>query len=104
MPTNPKEYTNLRTLLDSLEVGALRYYLSGTGLSQPQKYRYLKDMLMPVIQEIWKQQQAVTKLGIDIDCPPGYYDCDGCCVPYKCPELSMKPKPGKSAKASKKKR
>lgn len=19
------------------------------------------------------------------ECPPGYYDCEGCCVPYKCP-------------------
>ena len=20
------------------------------------------------------------------ECPVGYYDCDGCCVPYKCPD------------------
>jgi hypothetical protein len=27
-----------------------------------------------------------------IDCPPGYFDCDGCCVPYKCPDLPTGPK------------
>jgi hypothetical protein len=27
-----------------------------------------------------------------IDCPDGYYDCNGCCVPYKCPDLPTGPK------------
>ena len=101
MPTNPKQYTDLRIMLDSLEVGALRFFLSGTGMPQGQKYTYLQSMLMPVIQQIWAQQQAATKSGVDIECPAGYYDCDGCCVPYKCPELSGGPKKPK-AKASKK--
>jgi hypothetical protein len=99
MPTNPKEYTNLRTLLDSLEVGALRYYLSGSGLSQPQKFRYLQDTLMPIINDLWHQQQAK---GVMIECPDGYFDCNGCCVPYKCPDVSQD-KPKKSAKSAKRK-
>lgn len=86
MPTNPKDYTNLRTLLDSLEVGALRYYLSGTGLSQPQKLKYLKDKLVPIIDELWHQPQGIKKV-IGGECPPGYFDCDGVCVPYKCPDI-----------------
>ena len=105
MATNPKEYTNLRTLLDSLEIGALRYYLSGTGLSAPQKFKYLKDKLTPIIDELWKPQginkPGINKLGIDIDCPPGYYECDGCCVPYKCPEISNIA-PRKKTKSTKK--
>ena len=101
MPTNPKDYTNLRTLLDSLEVGALRFFLNGSGLSQPQKLKYLRDRLMPIIDELWTQPQKKNQSGIEIDCPPGYYDCDGCCVPYKCPEISNAPIK-KKAKATKK--
>ena len=108
MATNPKEYVNLRTLLDSLEVGALRFYLSGTG-SQPKKFKLLKDKLMPLIDELWNppqetqkpgtMKQRTKKPGIDIDCPDGYFDCEGCCVPYRCPDLSsLKPKPRAGSK------
>ena len=104
MPTNPKEYTNLRIMLDSLEVGALRYFLSGEGLSQPLKLQFLKGMLQPVIDELWHPHQGTTKkLELEDGCPPGYFDCDGCCVPYKCPDISnLKPKP--KAKSAKRKR
>lgn len=87
MSTNPKQYANLRTLLDSLEVGALRFYLSGTGMSARQKYRYLEDKLMPIIDEVWHQPQGAKKV-VEMQCPPGYYECMGVCVPYLCPELS----------------
>ena len=103
MPTNPKEYTNLRTMLDSLEVGALRYFLNGEGLSQPLKFQFLKGMLQPVIDELWHPQQGTNKAGLESECPPGYFDCDGCCVPYKCPDLSN-PKPKPRAKSAKRKR
>ena len=97
MPTNPKEYANLRTLLDSLEIGALRYYLSGQGASQPQKYKYLEDQLMPIIQQLWHPaQRSAEPL---IDCPDGYFDCAGCCVPYKCPDISDVPKPRPRSKS-----
>ena len=89
MATNLRQYTDLRTLLDSLEIGALRFYLNGKGMSPSQKYRYLNDMLTPIIDEVWHQQQATNKLVVETECPPGYYDCDGCCVPYKCPELGL---------------
>ena len=100
MPTNPKDYVTLRTMLDSLEVGALRYFLSGEGLSQPRKIEKLKGMLQPVIDELWHPLQAAKNSAVETDCPPGYFDCDGCCVPYKCPDLSgLQPKPRpKSAK------
>jgi hypothetical protein len=103
MSTNLKQYVNLRTLLDSLEVGALRFYLSGTGMSPRQKYRYLEDKLMPIIDDVWHQPQGSKKLAVELDCPPGYYECDGVCVPYRCPDptgaAAMK-----KAKAKKQKR
>jgi hypothetical protein len=86
MATNLKDYTNLRTLLDSLEDGALRFYLSGKGMSQPKKFKYLKDTLVPIIHEVWQQSQGVNKLGVDSECPPGYNECNGVCVPYPCPD------------------
>ncbi len=102
MATNLKQYTDLRTLLDSLEIGALRFYLSGKGMSPAQKYKYLSDMLRPIIDEVWHQQQAANKLVVEAVCPPGYYDCDGCCVPYKCPDLGSLTA-GKKTKATKRK-
>ena len=91
---NPVLYTQLRTMLDSLEVGTLRYFLDGTGKSQPDKFKELQEMLQPVIDEVWGWGEQ-----INIDCPDGYYDCNGCCVPYRCPDVSMskaKPKPARA--------
>ena len=102
MPTNPKDYVTLRTMLDSLEIGALRYFLSGEGLSQPRKLLLLKGMLQPIIDELWHPTQETKKPALEGECPPGYYDCEGCCVPYKCPDLSNQPKP--RAKSAKRKR
>jgi hypothetical protein len=103
MSTNLKQYTNLRTLLDSLEVGALRFYLSGKGMSARQKYRYLEDRLMPIIDEMWHQPQGSNKLALEFGCPPGYYECQGVCVPYTCPDAANETASLK-AKATKRKR
>jgi hypothetical protein len=73
-----KQYVQLRTLLDSLEVGALRYYLNGTTPAEKtKKFDALKPKLMEIIQLVWGGAK-------EIQCPPGYSDCDGCCVPYSC--------------------
>ena len=112
MSTNLKQYTDLRTLLDSLEVGALRFYLNDKGNMTPtQKYRYLKEMLMPVIDEVWHQLRATDPVGrkkklasAEIECPPGYFACDGVCVPYNCPDLiNATVSARKKAKATKRK-
>lgn len=102
MSTNLKQYTNLRTLLDSLEVGALRFYLSDTGMSARQKYRYLEDKLMPIIDDVWHQPQGTKKLAA-MGCPPGYYECFGVCVPYTCADLGAA-KAKSRAKSAKSKR
>jgi hypothetical protein len=101
MSTNLKQYANLRTLLDSLEVGALRFYLGGKGMSASQKYRYLEKKLMPLIDEVWHQPQGLKKVA-EMQCPPGYYECMGVCVPYLCPDGSEGTT--KAAKATKRKR
>jgi hypothetical protein len=74
-----ESYVKVRTLIDSLECGALRYLLreqSGRGGRSDQ----LEQKLMPIIDWVWKQGG-----GGEIDCPEGYVDCQGVCVPYPCP-------------------
>jgi hypothetical protein len=73
-----KQYVELRTLLDSLEVGALRYYLDGTTPAEKTKnFDALKPKLMEVIHLVWGSAKTIR-------CPAGYNECDGCCVPYIC--------------------
>ena len=76
--TDLHQYVQLRTMLDSLDIGALRYFLNATcEAEQQENYKYLRNALSPIIQKIW----ATPK---ESDCPPGYVECDGCCVPYNC--------------------
>ena len=73
-----ESYVKVRTLIDSLECGALRFLLreqTGRGGRKDQ----LEQKLMPIIEWVWKQG------GGEIDCPEGYVDCQGVCVPYPCP-------------------
>lgn len=72
------QYVELRTLLDSLEVGALRYYLDGTDSAEKDKrFEKLEPALRKVIKLVWGGENL-------IPCPPGYTSCNGCCVPYSC--------------------
>ena len=75
---NLDQYAQLRTLLDSLQIGALRYYLEANDtVEQDERFVYLNKHLRPIIDKMWAKPQL-------IDCPQGYYECDGCCVPYPC--------------------
>ncbi len=90
--TDPSQYITLRTLLDSAEIGALVYYLNADD--KHQRFEELRQALMPVINLVWP---GLKKAGLrkgksygdpgpdEPPCPPGYNDCDGCCVPYLCP-------------------
>jgi hypothetical protein len=74
------QYAQLRTILDSLEIGALRFYLDGTtSAEKKRRFEKLRDQLMPIITELWGG-----KAGLDFNCPEGYTNCNGCCVPYNC--------------------
>ena len=77
---NLKQYIELRTILDSLEIGALRFYLNATDPTQQEKnFQYLKTQTKPILDHIWAKKSPR-----EADCPEGYHDCSGCCVPYNC--------------------
>jgi len=78
--TDLSQYIRLRTLLDSAEVGSLRYYLNAlTEAERNKHFDELRSKLQVIIDFTWSLDKG------DL-CPPGYHDCGGCCVPYFCPE------------------
>lgn len=83
---NPvNQYVRLRTILDSLEDGCLRYYLSHQGSrTGTERFNTLRESLMPIIELVWGADEII--------CPPGYFNCDGVCVPYECPK-GTEPRP-----------
>jgi hypothetical protein len=76
---DPNQYVRLRTILDSLEDGSIRYYLAVQNSPEGNKrFEELETRLMPIIEWLWGGAEA-------LNCPPGYSNCDGVCVPYACP-------------------
>lgn len=71
-------YVRLRTILDSLELGAIKYFLK-TSDGKGGRFDELSSQLMPIIDWLWKKEAS-------IECPEGYIDCHGVCVPYPCPD------------------
>jgi hypothetical protein len=73
-------YVRLRTLLDAMEIGALRYYMDGeTATEKNRRAEELESLIMPVINQY--------KQGLAEECPRGLNNCGGCCVPYRCPRV-----------------
>ena len=73
-----RSYVRLRTLLDALEISAVCYYMEGdTALEKNQRAEEMERLLRPILLEFNR--------GLIQGCPPGFYNCGGCCVPYKCP-------------------
>ena len=74
-------YRQLRAILDSLEVGAIRLYLN-KQTNDAEKEKLLKKLeyeLKPIIRQVWGGRGSLlTK------CPRGYSNCGGLCVPYSC--------------------
>lgn len=72
------QYAHLRTMLDSVVVGALRFYLNAlTYEEQQENYAYLDKHLNGIVAKVWERQK-------NTECPDGYVLCNGCCVPYNC--------------------
>ena len=85
----PNQYVRLRTILDSLEDGSIRYYLEDQERGEGNKrFEELESRLMPIIEWLWEGEGEIV-------CPPGYFNCQGVCVPYVCPRDEMDPKPEK---------
>ena len=87
-------YIRLRTMIDSLECGSIRYYLQGTNPEEKRaRLKKLESDLMPIVDWLWQQTGATKRAarvaifgGDDVVCPDGYVNCNGCCVPYPCPD------------------
>jgi hypothetical protein len=87
-------YVRLRTLLDSLECGAINYFLRHTE-GRGGRFDELNEKLMPLIHWVWHKDMEKPpypeggREGEEGDepivCPEGYVDCQGVCVPYPCP-------------------
>lgn len=78
--TDLKQYAKLRTKIDSAAIGSLRYYLNAaTGPEQQQAFAYLDKAFQDIVDKVWAVGGARK-----ITCPNGYFQCDGCCVPYQC--------------------
>ena len=89
------EYIRLRTILDAIEMGSLRFALTGaTPEERLKRAEKLIEKLHPVAEKIsrWNEQGPSAALlasrETDDPCPDGYYYCYGVCLPYPCPPES----------------
>jgi len=74
-------YTRLRTVLDGLEINALRLCL------RPQKVERRIELAAAIVEDLMplvKKYQSKHGPPGDEGCPEGYIDCNGVCVPYQC--------------------
>ncbi len=79
----PEAYIRFRTVLDSMEAIALRYCLKDTDPAKRiRRAKEIEKDLMPVIK---KYQEAIKAMSNPEECPDGFNNCGGCCVPYQCP-------------------
>lgn len=76
-------YARLRTVLDGLELNALRYCLSSDDTAtRIRRAEEIEAAVMPLVRE-WQ------KFGIKAEeqCSDGYVLCNGVCVPYNCVDM-----------------
>jgi len=76
--TDYREYARLRTITDSLELGAIRYFMSGPNKGE--RLAQVEELLHEALNFFWRENESEP-----IDCPEGYTNCHGACVPYQCP-------------------
>ncbi len=76
----PEAYIRLRTILDAIEISALRYCLKDANAAKIiKRVNEIEALLKPVN----------TRLRIKMhirpgDCEDGFFNCGGYCVPYPC--------------------
>ena len=93
------KYIRLRTIIDAIEIGSLRYVLTATSPEERiKREEKLIAKLQPLAKRIshWIEADESTAKtsarsasdvarGADDPCPDGYYLCHGMCLPYPCP-------------------
>jgi hypothetical protein len=81
----PRAYIRLRTVLDALETGVLRYCLDNKNIQKRfQRIDEIEAVLLPIIQSL-KDKVLLPGGGKDA-CAEGLFNCGGVCVPYQCPD------------------
>ena len=80
----PQAYIRFRTVLDALEMTAMRYFLKDKDPAKrvARAEEFERD-LMPIIKQYQRRMIGGSRPG---ECPEGFFDCgNGCCLPYPCP-------------------
>lgn len=78
-----KAYARFRTVLDGLEITALRYCLKDADPAKRiKRAKEVEKKIMPIITELQNKLNPTA----NTLCPEGFYNCGGCCVPYQCPD------------------
>lgn len=91
------KYIELRTILDSIEMGSLRFLLTAsTPEERLKRANKLIGKLLPIAEKISHLiepevpasavREAASGDGDQEWCPDGYWLCSGVCVPYPCPD------------------
>lgn len=76
-----KTYIELRTVLDALEITALRYSLmKKDDAVRIRRAEKIIKRLLPIVEEY----QAELQMGDSGGCCEGFFYCHGVCVPYPC--------------------
>ena len=76
--TDLRQYTQLRTILDSVQNGALRDYCSATSQeTRNDIFNYLNTNLKPI-------HDYLLQISLGGQCPKGEFDCGGYCSAYPC--------------------
>jgi hypothetical protein len=80
----PAAYMRLRTVLDGLQISALRYCLEDKNVQKRfKRMAEIEAILLPIIRGM--QDKLLLPGGGGGGCGEGYFDCGGVCVPYQCP-------------------
>ncbi len=75
----PEAYIRLRTVLDALEIKALKYVLNDENVAAKiERAAEIEHLLRHCIEQIKVHSGLV-------GCDPGFNMCRGVCVPYDCP-------------------
>ncbi|MGI8639237.1 MAG: hypothetical protein ACR2MG_04715 [Pyrinomonadaceae bacterium] len=78
----PQAYVRFRTVLDALELTAMRYCLKDKNAAKRiARAEELERVLMPIIIEYENQMRS----NVNVQCPEGMFDCGNCCLGYPCP-------------------
>ncbi len=79
----PEAYIRFRTVLDALEITAMRYFLENKDeRERVERAEEFEQILMPIIKKYQSQMMSDSHPG---ECPDGFFNCGGCCLAYPCP-------------------